>query len=128
MRWIVLLCLLALPVQAEPWIRYGRSGGIAGTIVSLTISKEGAVEYHNDRNPVRTTTLSKTEIKKLCREIPATFPAIKPGPAVPDGINVSLEVDDQKSTWGTGTPMPEQFGPLLEHLSKIEAGLRDSEK
>ncbi len=92
--------------------------------MSLTVSREGKVEYQNDRQAPRSMTLSKAEVQQLCSEIPATFPKPEPVPAIPDGMDYSLQVDDQKAVWGTGAPIPESLGPLLEHLEKIELKLQ----
>ena len=127
MRWIVLLCLLALPASAEPWIRYNSGGGIAGMFMNLTIDSQGKVHYQEKRSPSRTATLTEAEMEALRQAIPTPFPdqPKREGPVVPDGISSGLKVGQDKVEWGTGSPVPEELYPLLEQLQKIRTRLSD---
>lgn len=126
MRWMILLSLLALPAGAEPWISYGSGGGIAGMYMSLTISSRGEVQYQEKRIPLRTGQLSESEMQALQQAIPVPFPPSKRRkPAIPDGINSGLQVGQDKAEWGTGSPMPDGLGPLIEQLEKIRTRFAD---
>lgn len=123
---MILLCLMALPVSAEPWLKYGRSGGIAGMFMTLTISSEGRVEYQDKQTPIKTATLSEAEMKALREAVPNPFPHSKrEGLVVPDGINSELQVGQDKAEWGTGTPTPHALYPLLEQLEKVRSKFPD---
>ncbi len=130
MRWIILLCLFALPATAEPWIKYGRSGGVAGLYMNLRISSQGEVHYQDKKTPMQTWTLSEDEMEELRQTIPQPFPSEQfdsktPRPIVPDGINSALEVGQDRIEWGTGTPTPHELYPLLEQLEKIRSRFLD---
>ncbi|MFA5509063.1 MAG: hypothetical protein WC423_26805 [Vulcanimicrobiota bacterium] len=126
MRWIILLCLLALPASAEPWISYVTSGGIAGDYWRLTIDKEGQVQYQTRLTPLRTGKLSKLEMRELQQAVPTPFPQPKPQRyTVADGYSTWIQVGQDEAKWSTGYQKPKELDPLLNLLRKIEDKFSD---
>lgn len=98
-----------------------------GRSETLTVSSEGAVEYQASRQETQTMNLSSSELDDLRALVPAVFPAPEPsGPRVPDGVNSTLQVDDQQATWGTPSPVPDALLPLVQELGDIQERLLSS--
>jgi len=102
------------------------SGGIAGDYKSLTIDKEGQVQYQTRLTPLRTGKLSKLEMQELQQAIPTPFPRPKrQRTVVADGFSVWIKVGKDEAKWGAHYQRPKELDPLLKLLREIEDKFSD---
>ncbi|HET8658504.1 MAG TPA: hypothetical protein VFM55_05850 [Micromonosporaceae bacterium] len=109
------------PGQAQPLIRYERTGGIAGFHDRLVVLADGSYTVTSRHGPGGTGVLSPAELSELRRLLDsagfASIPATNP-PPYPDGFEHHIWYADREVRAGDGA-VPPALGPVVAALATV---------